>query len=172
MIAVGVNKVIFGGRTLVDMSDVSVSPEKLFVGETAFDKSGEMIGGVFSLEAEISAQDALIAQIQTALEGKAAGGGGASGGVETCAVILGSENPKDDAPPGDETILYYVSETHEALTITYVAQTSFVATKNIFITATGWSSSSYVSGSAEQLYYGMGVAIIRVTGDCRLVFRN
>lgn len=88
----GVNKVILntpeGEHVIVDMSGVSVAPETLFVGETALDKAGEMIEGRFTLITELSQQDALISQIQTALEGKAAGGGG----LETCTVRVHAEN--------------------------------------------------------------------------------
>lgn len=40
-----VNKVIFYGEVLVDMSQVTVSPATLVEGETAMDASGELITG-------------------------------------------------------------------------------------------------------------------------------
>ncbi|MBQ8616179.1 MAG: hypothetical protein IJ418_01850 [Clostridia bacterium] len=41
----GVNKVIYYGEVLVDMSQVTVTPETLGAGKTALDASGEMITG-------------------------------------------------------------------------------------------------------------------------------
>jgi len=74
-----VNKVIYYGEVLVDMSQVSVNPEKLVEGETALDASGELITGSNPYEkaatdTEVATQESLIAQIAAALEGKAAGG--------------------------------------------------------------------------------------------------
>lgn len=42
----GVNKVIYYGEVLVDMSQVTVNPETLAKGETALDASGELITGL------------------------------------------------------------------------------------------------------------------------------
>ncbi len=69
----GVNKVIYYGEVLVDMSQVSVTPETLHKGKTALDASGELINGAFTLDTEMSEQDTLIDQIEAALAGKAAG---------------------------------------------------------------------------------------------------
>ncbi len=41
----GVNKVIFYGETLIDMSQVTVTPETLGKGKTALDARGELITG-------------------------------------------------------------------------------------------------------------------------------
>lgn len=48
-----INKVIFYGETLVDMTTVTVSPETLGAGVTALDKSGKLITG----KAELTAPD-------------------------------------------------------------------------------------------------------------------
>ena len=40
-----INKVIYGGQTLIDLTSDSVIPSKLLVGETAHDKSGVIITG-------------------------------------------------------------------------------------------------------------------------------
>lgn len=40
-----VNKVVFGAVSIMDITDSTVSPEKLVEGETAYDKSGEKITG-------------------------------------------------------------------------------------------------------------------------------
>ena len=39
------NKVVYGGKTLMDLTGDSVTPDKLLAGETAHDKSGEAIPG-------------------------------------------------------------------------------------------------------------------------------
>lgn len=75
-----VNKVIYYGEVLVDMSQVTVKPETLVDGVTTLDASGEMITGLnpYKLEKtnqEVSEQADLISRIQAALVGKAAGGG-------------------------------------------------------------------------------------------------
>ena len=46
----GVNKVIFYGETLVDMSQVTVKPETLGKGETALDAKGDLITGTHECE--------------------------------------------------------------------------------------------------------------------------
>lgn len=78
-----VNKVIYYGEVLVDMTRISVNPDALTEGETALDASGELISGAnpykkAATDEEVSDQADLIAQIQSALEGKAAGGGSAA----------------------------------------------------------------------------------------------
>ena len=45
MISLPVNKVIYGGSTLIDLSEDTVSPDKLLSGFTAHDKTGTQITG-------------------------------------------------------------------------------------------------------------------------------
>lgn len=40
------NKIIYGGRTLIDLTGDSVTPQTLLAGKTAHDKSGKPITGV------------------------------------------------------------------------------------------------------------------------------
>lgn len=68
----GVNKVIYSGQTLVDMTEDTVATDTLFEGVTAHSKSGDRITGTFTIDSELSEQQDLIEQIQTALEHKAA----------------------------------------------------------------------------------------------------
>ena len=44
-----VNKVVYGGNTLIDISDSTVAPETLAEGETAYNAAGELITGTGSL---------------------------------------------------------------------------------------------------------------------------
>lgn len=71
----GVNKVVFGSVSIIDISDSTVSPDTLNKDEVAYGADGERVVGEFTLDPELSEQGSLIGQIQTALVGKAAGGG-------------------------------------------------------------------------------------------------
>lgn len=71
-----VNKVIFGNVTLIDTSEVTVTPDKMFEGETALGANGEMQTGTFTIADELTEQDALLTELETVLAGKAAGGEG------------------------------------------------------------------------------------------------
>ena len=73
-----VNKVVYDGRVLIDLTDDTVSEDKLLVGTTAHDKSGNIITGTYE-ELDISvetaeytsglnAQDIVIDQITAVLE--------------------------------------------------------------------------------------------------------
>ena len=72
-----VNKVIFGNITLIDTSEVTVTPDKMFEGMTALGANGEMQTGTFTIADELTEQDALLTELESVLAGKAAGGGGA-----------------------------------------------------------------------------------------------
>lgn len=71
----GYNKFIKkDGKVLLDLTSDTVASDKLMSGVTAHNRSGEAINGTFTIDNELATQDNLIAQIQTALQGKAAGG--------------------------------------------------------------------------------------------------
>lgn len=70
-----VNKVIFGGVTLIDTSEVTATPDKLFEGETALGANGEIQTGTFTIAKELTEQDALLEELENVLAGKAAGSG-------------------------------------------------------------------------------------------------
>lgn len=74
----GVNKVEYFGKVLVDLTEDTVADDTLHKGVTAHDKSGALVTGTFSIDDEITTQDGLITAIKTALNGKAAGGGTAT----------------------------------------------------------------------------------------------
>lgn len=69
----------------IDTSDATASADEIFSGETAY-VNGSKVTGNFTINSELSTQTDLISQIQSALEGKAAGGsdgGSGSSGIET-----------------------------------------------------------------------------------------
>lgn len=45
----GVNKIIYGKETLIDLTGLTVTPEKLVKGATAINKAGEIITGTASI---------------------------------------------------------------------------------------------------------------------------
>ena len=64
-----INKVIYGGKTLIDLSGDTVSADKLLKGLTAHDKSGAVITGTCTFDVDSGDADVAVAEI---LEGKIA----------------------------------------------------------------------------------------------------
>lgn len=60
-----VNKVIYGGRTLIDLTGDTVSPDKLLTGVTAHDKSGASIEGTCTRD--VDSTDATVAEAEVLL---------------------------------------------------------------------------------------------------------
>lgn len=56
----------------ITTTDATVSAEEIFAGETAY-ANGSKVTGTFTIDSELSTQDNLITQIQTALQNKASG---------------------------------------------------------------------------------------------------
>lgn len=63
------NKVIYGDKTLIDLTADTVTPDKLAKGYTAHDKSGEIITGTNTYDADTQDATAAVAEI---LSGKTA----------------------------------------------------------------------------------------------------
>lgn len=98
----GVSKITIatedGDRVLVDLTGDNVTADSLVTGYTAHGADGEIVKGAnpYKLEptnAEVGTQSDLIAQIQNALVGKAAGGGG---GITPTGTIEITENGEHD----------------------------------------------------------------------------
>lgn len=77
----------------IDTSDATASADEIMSGETAY-VNGQKVTGTFTIDSELTAQDDLITQIQSALEGKAAGGSG--GGDSDIAYFNVINNLPDD----------------------------------------------------------------------------
>lgn len=57
------NKIIYGGRTLIDLTGDTITPEDLKKGVTAHDKSGEQIEGTNTKDSDTSDATAAVAEI-------------------------------------------------------------------------------------------------------------
>lgn len=64
-----VNKIIYGDRTLIDLTGDTVTPEKMLSGTTAHDKSGEPITGTCTYDSDTSDATVAVAEM---LEGETA----------------------------------------------------------------------------------------------------
>ena len=58
-----INKVIYGGNTLIDLTGDSVTKDKLLAGYTAHDKSGEVIEGTCLFDVDSTDATATAAEI-------------------------------------------------------------------------------------------------------------
>lgn len=74
----------------IDTSDATITPDTVFLNETGY-ANGQKVTGTFTIEDEVSEQENLIAQIASALEGKAAGGGSVEN-IEVVDVTIYVEN--------------------------------------------------------------------------------
>lgn len=63
MANMNVNKVIYGGDVLIDLTGDSVSADKVLKGITAHDKSGAKITGTCTFDSDTSEDTAAVAEI-------------------------------------------------------------------------------------------------------------
>lgn len=90
------NKVVYGGKTLMDLTGDSVTPDKLLAGETAHDKSGETIAGTCTFDVDSTDATVTAAEI---LKGKTgyARGSKVTGTMLNHGAVTGSISGKDDS---------------------------------------------------------------------------
>lgn len=138
-----VNKVIFGNVTLIDTSEVTVTPDTIFQGKTALGANGEMQTGTFTIESELTEQDALLTELEAALEGKA---GGASGSPE---VVTGTVTYKSPFSP--IAIIYYVDGNGNVQTTD--AEGSIQVMKNSLLFAAANGESAIMDGDSSIYVY-------------------
>ena len=112
------NKVVYGGKTLMDLTGDSVTPDKLLAGETAHDKSGEAIAGTCTFDVDSTDATVTAAEI---LKGKTgyARGSKVTGTTLNHGAVAGTISGKDDSyvvPVGyhDGSGIVEIDETEKA----------------------------------------------------------
>lgn len=90
-----INKVIYGGRTLIDLSGDTVTADKILDGFTAHDKKGETIAGTCKYDVDSSDATAAVAEI---LQGKTAyvRGQKLTGTMKNNSAVAGTISSKDE----------------------------------------------------------------------------
>ena len=90
-----VNKVVYGTETLIDLTSDTVTPDKLLIGITAHDQSGEPITG--TCEFDVDSSDATV-QVAEMLIGKTAYARGAklTGTMPNRGAVSGEIDTKDE----------------------------------------------------------------------------
>lgn len=93
----GVNKVVFGAVSIMDISDSTVTKDTLIEGSTAYGADGEKLVGTnpykkTETDAEVNTQSTLISEIAETLANKTAGGG-AGGGLTIPTTITAGDTP-------------------------------------------------------------------------------
>ena len=67
----GVSKVDYAGRTLIDLTADTITPEKMLTGTTAHNATGEKITGTLDdVTAEVQAQTPLVQYVLSTLQSK------------------------------------------------------------------------------------------------------
>lgn len=90
-----INKVIYGGRTLIDLTGDTVTADKILSGFTAHDKGGESITGTCEFDVDSSDATAAVAEI---LQGKTAyvRGQKLTGTMKNNGAVTGTISSKDE----------------------------------------------------------------------------
>lgn len=90
-----INKVIYGGRTLIDLSGDTVTADKILDGFTAHDKKGETITGTCKYDVDSSDATVAVAEI---LQGKTAyvRGKKLTGTMKNNSAVAGTISSKDE----------------------------------------------------------------------------
>ena len=88
-----ISKVIFGGQTLIDLTQDSVTKDTLLVGSTAHGPDGELVEGACSFDVDSSGATATVAEV---LSGKtfAKGGQVHTGSMKNNGAVTGSISTK------------------------------------------------------------------------------
>lgn len=157
-----INKVIFGNVTLLDTSEVTVTPEKMVEGETALNAQGEVITGTNPYEKAatdetVDTQSALIDQIGAAMQGKGAGAGGGAASI--------GEDIHDKTT---DTENYYI-DGNKVIAYSGWSMTDYIRLENgkwYWIYSSGYIDGRYVSAFDADKNYVKLYSGVTVSSNC------
>ena len=169
-----INKVIYGGNTLIDLTADTVSADKLISGITAHDKSGAVITGTCTFDSDTSDATAAVAEI---LETKTAYARGVklTGTMTNNGAVTGTISTKDQqytVPQGfhDGSGKVSISSTEQAkiiegnikqgVTILGVAGTYSGEGVNLQSKTVSPSTTADVTVQADEGYDALGSVIV------------
>jgi hypothetical protein len=133
--------------------------DEVFSGKEYIDGTGEKKTGTFTIDNELNAQDNVINQIMTALEGKAAGGGSGSGvTIETVTGTVGASGPEMLL----SGIVHYM-DANGTYATSNTAGTILVMKDSILFADSG--DSVKVGGGTVLIYAGGTGKVYRITDD-------
>lgn len=138
----------------ITTTDATADATEIIKGETAY-VNGSKVTGTFSLDSELSTQDNLIAQIKTALQGKASG----SGGIGSTASVNLS---------GTSIYFSYIDETgvlRDGLEIAPGAYNILAPSFVIARASSGQFANVNIGGNCRLLYNTFVMAIFYVEGN-------
>ena len=138
------------------------SEAEVFEGYEYIDQEGAAKVGSFTIESELSTQNDLIAQIQSAVDSLPEGG---NSPIETCTVQI-----EQDAPGLAYFIVHYIDTNFVPQILDDYG--SFEIPKNTIISIESWSSMVDTPEGAAQLFYGMGFTAYQITNNVTFIFRG
>lgn len=162
-----------GGVELPTLSTPATASE-IFKDKEAIDQDGNKVTGTFTIDEELTAQEALITELEDILATKAdssgsGGDSGSGGSVETCIVTFATDGPL--APGSGTGAICYTGNDLLFHQESYSSGDGdvFQVVKNSLIYITGWSSMSTAIG-ATQLYYNSFNAVFCIEDDAVLTY--
>jgi hypothetical protein len=130
----------------ITTTDATASADEIMSGETAY-VNGSKVTGTFSIDNELNTQDSLIAQIQTALEGKASGSGSAEPVLQDKTVTPTTSKQTVKADNGYDGL---GTVTVNAMSTATQATPSISVNSSGLITASATQTAGYVSAGTKS----------------------
>lgn len=150
---------IEGGVALPELENEG-SASDLLSGKQLINGEGNKVTGTFSIDSELNAQDSLIAQIQTALQGKAGGGSGGGDSIGTFTLRIYSESSMSAI-----NCIWYISNNQPSTWEFDGLPTNEIVINNIDVNTYFIIDSGVFYGSQNIMIEDMSSNLINAFGD-------